>query len=201
MPQLVTNEGTVGSLLYPVVNLSQLRSLFKTSKFQDAGTAISADDHLGQDVGWMAPEAHQSLIKDWIQVKELGIAFPQVDTELEVMDVRSKRVLGLKSYLDMCISRLCIAPSVGRLAWKMWYKIDAESGGQLKIPNASPGPNGNILLTWDNGRHHFECEVESNLAIALFYADRIQHLAWELLTRLNEPLDTRVKRVLELFKV
>jgi hypothetical protein len=191
---LVTSEGTLGGQQpfdmdkLPVLNELALKHLFNEPTLAPSTWAIEVH-----------PQGRQSLIESWLRASHVRYAICPV--AYEYASVRETRVIGLRDYLDMCLSSGAIAPNVGAMAWSIWRRIDSEAEGKLEVPDACPGPSGNMLLTWDRGRYHFEIEIESDLTIALFYLDRTVGQSWELPTRLNEPFDERVKGILKVFKV
>ncbi len=49
----------------------------------------------------------------------------------------------------------------------------------LPVPDACPGPDGTLLLTWDRGEQHFELEFHPGERPMFFYANRETRELWE----------------------
>jgi hypothetical protein len=65
-----------------------------------------------------------------------------------------------------------IAPEMAHRAWRAWCQAWAASGFRLGVPDACSGPDGQLLYTWDRGRHHLEVELVPGGPDEFFYRDR-----------------------------
>lgn len=111
------------------------------------------------------------------------------------------RVKEFKDYISEC-ERLCsISPDVATLVWRSWEKLDAAAAELLEVPDACPGFDGELLLTWDRNSDHFEMEVEADLQVTLFYVNSEKNLSWESHLTADETIDRRTGQVLQLFQI
>jgi hypothetical protein len=54
----------------------------------------------------------------------------------------------------------------------LWASLAKWVGPRLRPPHAGPLENDGFAMSWDNGRHHFEIEVEADGTFGWFYMDR-----------------------------
>ncbi len=75
-----------------------------------------------------------------------------------------------------------IAPETAEAAWKMWKdckcKLLEKTGKTLPVPDAAPGPNGELLYTWNKEEHHFELEFIAGAPMEFFYRNRNTGKFW-----------------------
>jgi hypothetical protein len=57
-----------------------------------------------------------------------------------------RRVQGLVDYLYHIVDQELITPRVARLAWNAWTTLSNSIGNALLVPDACPGPYGELLL-------------------------------------------------------
>jgi hypothetical protein len=111
------------------------------------------------------------------------------------------RIKGFKEYLVMCEGRHSISTSVHNLGWLIWEKLNSRLGYALAVPDACPGPSGELLLTWDKDSDHFEVEVEPSLDVSFFYVNSHKNISWESPTTLNASIDNRTEQALRIFQL
>jgi hypothetical protein len=71
-----------------------------------------------------------------------------------------RRVQGLVDYLYRIADQELVAPRLARLAWEAWASLSNSMRNTLLVPDACPGPNGELLYTWDRNSDHLELEIE-----------------------------------------
>jgi hypothetical protein len=65
-----------------------------------------------------------------------------------------------------------IAPEMAHRAWRAWCQAWSASGFRLPVPDACPGPDGELIYVWDRGRYHLELELIPDGPDEFFYRDR-----------------------------
>ena len=85
------------------------------------------------------------------------------------------------------------------LAWKAWNDLKAASGNLLPVPDASPGPDDQVLYTWNNGEHYLELEVFPEGSAEFFYRNRESGQLWEYEYTVGAVLPQDVNDKLALF--
>jgi hypothetical protein len=92
-----------------------------------------------------------------------------------------------------------IADSVRDATWYAWQVLNIHTADGLKVPDACPGPNGEVALSWDDGSKHFEVEVDRQARVTCFYQDLELKNAWEVPTDPHGQMDERIKTALGIF--
>ena len=110
-----------------------------------------------------------------------------------------QRVQGLVDYLNQCVDQELITPRVARLAWNAWTSLSNSTGNALLVPDACPGPDGELLYTWDQGEHHLELEISADTPAELFYENDVSGEVGEVILVIGEPVPTEVLNRLRLF--
>lgn len=95
----------------------------------------------------------------------------KVDHEVRDTDI------GLSNYLDRVSHKGLIASDMALTALETWEIIKQQTN--LPTPVACPGPEGDLLLTWDNDIHHLELEFIPDNTPTFFYLNRDTNEAWE----------------------
>jgi hypothetical protein len=72
-------------------------------------------------------------------------------------------------------------------------------GFALPIPAACTGPDGQMLYTWDRGKHHLELEIIPGQSAEYFYRDRETGELWGEDYTIGDPLSPDAIRKLKLF--
>lgn len=85
---------------------------------------------------------------------------------------RGSRMTSLKRYLKRLVTEGLTNPATESLAQQAWRRLDEVFLGDLAIPDAAPGPDGQILFTWDEGEHHSEIEIDTNGDATFFSLNR-----------------------------
>ena len=83
---------------------------------------------------------------------------------------------------------------------RVWNDLQlaiAKSGFQLQVPNACPGPDGDLLYTWDSGNDHFECELYPDGNVAYFYKNRKTKESWLLDTTISDAIPEKAISLLK----
>src|SRR5438445_5585625 len=110
-----------------------------------------------------------------------------------------RRVQGLVDYLNQSVDQELITPRVARLAWNAWTSLSNSTGNALLVPDACPGPDGELLYTWDRGEHHLELEIFADTPAELFYENELSGEIGEATLVIGEPVAAEVLNRLRLF--
>src|SRR2546425_555455 len=110
-----------------------------------------------------------------------------------------RRVQGLVNYLYQIVDQELVTPRLARLAWEAWSALSNSMGNALLVPDACPGPNGELLYTWDRDGHHLELEILPDVPAELFYENDATGAVWESLFSMGEPVPAEVLEKLRLF--
>src|SRR2546423_15629017 len=97
---------------------------------------------------------------------------------LKMAAVLTERAAKLRAYLERAAGEGLISRSVSASCWRAWEDAASAVPG-LEVPDACPGPDGSLLLTWDRGEQHFELEFQPGEAPMFFYANRETKELWE----------------------
>src|SRR5260370_953215 len=76
---------------------------------------------------------------------------------------RGSRMTSLTGYLRKLAAEGLADIKTLEFAQQTWKRLDEVFSGSLAIPDAAPGPDGQILFTWDKGEHHAEIEIDGSL--------------------------------------
>ena len=107
----------------------------------------------------------------------------------------------LSHYLAHLSASNDISPYTTRLAWRAWINVRAATSPLLPVPDACPGPDGQLLYTWDRAEHHLELEVFPNGATEFFYRNRGSDELWEHVGTVDGPVPESATDKLSLFIV
>jgi hypothetical protein len=113
--------------------------------------------------------------------------------------VRLGRVQELENYLNRICGRGFISADVRDDALRAWNALSAATHNALMVPNACPGDEGDLLLTWDRDDHHLELEFVRGSPAIVFCADRTRGMPWESEFHADAPLEPRLFAALALF--
>ena len=62
-----------------------------------------------------------------------------------------------------------ISPILAESALELWWEVWFSTGGQLNVPDASPGPNGELLYVWKQREHYLSVETHDQGPAEFFY--------------------------------
>jgi hypothetical protein len=102
--------------------------------------------------------------------------------------MRGEREAQLARYLLGVIEKGYASADTIEAARSSWEALDAATDRRVAIPNAGPGPNGEMILTWDQREHHFEIEVAPAEPPYLFYRNRESGETWGADLEPGEPV-------------
>jgi hypothetical protein len=103
----------------------------------------------------------------------------------------------LHSYLNALVNEKIVSSPLASTAWRWWQNAEGQFVGQLPVPSAAPGPDGQILYTWDKGENHLEVEFCGAEPATLFHMNRITGAASE--RTLSDHLKAEEKDLFSLF--
>jgi hypothetical protein len=102
----------------------------------------------------------------------------------------------LYHYLADIRDREEISASTADAASKMWQVLKqmppAGTGKALPVPDASPGPDGELLYVWNKDEHHFELEFIPGAPMEFFYRNRNTGAIWGTVYSQGEDLPEEV---------
>jgi hypothetical protein len=110
-----------------------------------------------------------------------------------------KRVQGLVDYLYDVVDQELVTQRLARLAWDAWSALSDSTGNLLSVPDACPGPDGQLLYTWDRGDHHLELELLPDAPAEFFYENDASGEVWEANYIVGEPVPAGAMDKLRLF--
>ena len=110
-----------------------------------------------------------------------------------------RRVQGLVDYLYQIVDQELVTPRVARLAWEAWSALSNSVGNALLVPDVCPGPDGELLYTWDQGEHYLELEIFPAAPAELFYENDATGAVWESIFSIGEMVPAEVLEKLRLF--
>jgi hypothetical protein len=110
-----------------------------------------------------------------------------------------RRVQGLIDYLDRIAADRLITPEMALLTWDAWNKLSVATENTLPVPDACPGPDGELLYTWDHEEHHLELEIFPDQPAEFFYRSRRSSELWECEYVIGESLPNDTLARLQLF--
>src|SRR5437588_11368997 len=110
-----------------------------------------------------------------------------------------RRVPGLVDYLNQMVDQELITLRVARLAWNAWTALSNSTGNALLVPDACPGPDGELLYTWDRGDHHLELEIFADTPAEFFYENDASGEVGEATLVIGEPVPAEMLDRLQLF--
>ena len=110
-----------------------------------------------------------------------------------------RRVQEIENYLNRICAQGFISADVRDDALRAWNALSAATRNALIVPNACPGDEGDLLLTWDRDDHHLELEFVRGSPAVVFWADRTRGMPWESEFHADTPLERRLLSALEFF--
>jgi hypothetical protein len=99
-----------------------------------------------------------------------------------------RRVQGLVDYLYGINDQELVTPRLARLAWQDWTSLSNGMSNALLVPDACPGPNGELFYTWDRDGHHLELEIFPDAPAEFFYENDGSGEVWEATFAIGEPV-------------
>lgn len=107
---------------------------------------------------------------------------------------REQEIQSLMDYLERLESGGFISQLTSLNAKEVWNDLARVTNDRLMVPNASAGPDGMLLLTWDRGRYHLELEFLPEQVPTFFYFDRDASTGWEVVYDASRELRDRLLR-------
>ncbi len=117
----------------------------------------------------------------------------------EVSDTQSSRRQMLSHYLVSVREAGDISAHTASVAWKVWNLLSHSMDNSLPVPDAAPGPEGQLLYVWEKKEHYFEAEIFPNDIIEFFYWNRETNEAWEKDCNAGEPIFRDIEFWLKFF--
>ena len=106
---------------------------------------------------------------------------------------------SLADYLSRMVQLGDITHRTATLAWDAWNQF-VQADPALPPPNACPGPDGQLLFTWDDQEHHVELEIFPEGPAEMFYRNRSSGALWEYDFTIGDPIAQSVKDKLRLVR-
>jgi hypothetical protein len=110
--------------------------------------------------------------------------------------------LGHLAYLNRVAAGVSplISTETAELAKQAWSGVLSATAGDMPVPAACTGPDGEMFYSWDRGRHHLELEIIPGQPAEFFYRDRKAEEFWGEDYTIGNPLPARVIEKLPLFR-
>jgi hypothetical protein len=105
----------------------------------------------------------------------------------------------LNHYLSSVQEAGNISTHTASVAWDEWNLLCHSVGSLLPIPDAAPGPEGQLLYAWNKEEHHFEAEIFPDDTIEFFYWNRKTNEAWEKDCKTGDPISQDIVSRLKIF--
>ncbi len=105
----------------------------------------------------------------------------------------------LQTYLRNLVHSGELSSETASLAWRTWNQLRKATSYALPVPDACPGPDNQLLYTWDNTEHHFEVEIFPEGTGEFFYRNRVSGQLWEAEYTVGQPVPQEIIDKLELF--
>ena len=109
------------------------------------------------------------------------------------------RTQQLNFYLGNVRDAGDISQSTATLALRAWASISELLAQNLPVPDAAPGPEGQLLFVWNKGEHHLELEIFPDSPSEFFYFNRVTNESWEDEYNANTPVSQQAKDKLSIF--
>ncbi len=109
------------------------------------------------------------------------------------------RMQQLNYYLGSVRDAGDISESTATLALIAWATLSDAISNSLSVPDAAPGPEGQLLYAWNKGEHHLELEIFPNSPAEFFYLNRVSNESWEDEYDVNTPVSQQAKDKLSIF--
>lgn len=119
--------------------------------------------------------------------------------EPALVSERHERVMGLIRYLLRVTSLGAISPTVAMHAWSVWEWLDAAVGHRLAVPDAGPGPAGQLLYVWEKDDHYLDVEVFPEGQVEIFYRNEATGQLWDSQMDVGETIPEEALERLALF--
>ncbi|MBA3442037.1 MAG: UPF0175 family protein [Pyrinomonadaceae bacterium] len=105
-------------------------------------------------------------------------AMQTLQTDSAASSIHDDRVQELTDYLARMEQAALIHPNRATRAWQAWEELLVATSHGLPVPDAAPGPDGELLFAWDRGEHHLELEVFPTTPVEFFYLNRVTDAVW-----------------------
>ncbi len=105
----------------------------------------------------------------------------------------------LHDYLQTIRDAGDISADTAKLAWNAWQHLREAAARDLSVPDAAPGPEGQLLYAWNKSEHHLELEIFPNRPAEFFYFNRVSQEAWEEAYHIDQPLSQQAQDKFAIF--
>jgi hypothetical protein len=122
-----------------------------------------------------------------------------LEPRFEVVLRELARTQQLQYYLQQVVNAGHLSQKTASLAWEAWKMLNVATSGRLPVPDACPGPDGQLLYTWDKREHHFEVEIFPEGLGEFFYMNRVTDETWEHDYSIADEIPGEVKTKLRIF--
>ncbi len=109
------------------------------------------------------------------------------------------RIRALRGYLDEGIRSGDVSKQTADRAWEAWLHLSRVMYERLSVPDAAPGQDGELLLTWDCGELHLELEILPDGPAEFFSRERTTGALWGESYRPDAPLSAGARERLRMF--
>ncbi len=106
---------------------------------------------------------------------------------------------GLFMFIEKAKEAQEIAPETAELAWSTWNLLSRTLAQTLMVPDASCGPDDQMLFLWDKDEHHLGLEIEATGNGYFFYRNRASGALWDMDYTPGNALSSDVVEKLRMF--
>jgi len=140
---------------------------------------------------WRTPKLSSS--------KPVDINLNEITIIPEISKPQSSRHQMLYHYLSSVLEAGDISAHTASVAWDEWNLLRQSIGNSLPVPDAAPGPEGQLLYAWNKEEHHLEAEIFPDDTIEFFYLNRVTNETWEKDCEAGEPISQDIASRLKIF--
>ena len=91
---------------------------------------------------------------------------------------RRERAAQLQAHLIRIAEERLVTMDAALQAWRIWETLSAATHNALLVPDAAPGPDGQLLYAWDDREHHLELELFPDGRAEFFCRNRETGSLW-----------------------
>lgn len=176
-----------------------IRDFFRSRAISPVSQVLDQVIQVQPEPGWRLGEQQPSL--RYAQPIDLSDA-QFSEAPLVVLEKLAAEHNRLARYLHSVSVRGEADTRAAATALAVWCKLRAEHGLWLRTPNASTGPDKQVMLAWDSPHHHLEIELFPEGRWEVYYEDLRRpdtYAPWSAEGHFPKPLPPKIKTLLGSF--